>query len=107
MLKKSIVGLITVLFSASLLFGHGDPIVGTVTDVKNDNFTIKDTNDKTVMIMVTKDTKYVKDKKAVTKADLKVGVRVVIDAEMDQKMKMYHAEEVQIGSAPAAAPVKK
>ena len=107
MLKKSIVTLITLLCSASLLFGHGDPIVGTVTDVKNDNFTINDMNNKPVMIVVTKDTKYIKDKKTVTKADLKMGVRVVIDAEMDQKTKMYHAEEIQIGSALSAAPAKK
>ncbi|HEX4999447.1 MAG TPA: hypothetical protein VFY29_14560 [Terriglobia bacterium] len=107
MLKKSTFVLIAALFSASLLFGHGDPIVGTVTDVKNDNFTIKDTSNKPVMIMVSKDTKYIKDKKTVTKDELKVGARVVIDAHMDQKMNMYHAEEVEIGSAPPAAPAKK
>lgn len=106
-MKRSIILLTAVLFSTALLFGHGDPIVGTVTDVKTDNFTIRDKDDKSVMIMVTKDTRYIRDKKAITKADLKVGVRVVIDAHMDPKMKMYHAEEVQIGAAPAATPAKK
>jgi len=46
---------------------------------------------------------------------LKVGTRVVIDAKMDEKMKMYTAEEVRIGvadsaakaAAPAKAPAKK
>jgi hypothetical protein len=102
--KRSFVFLAGALLSASLLFGHGDPIVGTVTDVKSDNFTIKDKDGKNVVIMVTKDTKYLMNKKAATKADLKVGVRVTIDAEMDTKMKMYHAHEIEIGTAPAAAP---
>lgn len=103
MLKRSFVILACVLLSAAVLLGHGDPILGTITDVKSDNFTIKDKDNKSVVIMVTKDTKYVLNKKAATKADLKVGARVVIDAEMDTKMKMYHAEEVQIGAATAAA----
>jgi hypothetical protein len=103
MTKRSIIALTVVLFSAAVLFGHGDPILGTVTDVKSDNFTIKDKDNKSVVIMVTKDTKYIKDKKAVTKEELKVGVRVKIDAQMDEKMKMYHAHEIEIGAAAPAA----
>ena len=50
--------------------------------------------------MLEKATKYRIDDKPAKKADLKVGVRVVIDAHMDAKMKMYSAEEVTIGTAP-------
>jgi hypothetical protein len=104
MTKTLMMALTVVLLSAIVLFGHGDPILGTVTDVKSDNFTIKDKDNKSVVIMVTKDTKYIKDKKTVAKDELKVGVRVKIDAEMDNKMKMYHAHEIEIGTAaPAAA----
>jgi hypothetical protein len=102
--KRSFVLLAGALLFASLLFGHGDPILGAVTDVKSDSFTIKDKDGKSVVIMVTKDTKYLMNKKAATKADLKVGVRVTIDAAMDDKMKMYHAHEIEIGTAPTAAP---
>jgi hypothetical protein len=37
---------------------------------------------------------------------LKPGIRVVIDAKMDEKMKMYTAEEVRIGVAEKAAEKK-
>jgi hypothetical protein len=97
--------LATVLF-AGLLPAHGDPIMGTVTAVTNDTFTIKDKNDKPVVIMLEKTTKYLINDKPAKKADLKVGARVIIDAEMNAKMKMYSAEEVNIGTAPAA-PAKK
>ena len=42
--------------------------------------------------------------KAAAAADVKIGTRVVIDAKMNEKMKMYTAEEVRIGVAnvPAA-----
>jgi hypothetical protein len=38
----------------------------------------------------------------VNSSDLKVGVRVVIDAHMDSKLKVLAAEEVNIAPAPAA-----
>ena len=91
--------LATVLF-AGLLPAHGDPIMGTVTAVTSDTFTIKDKDNKPVVIMLEKATKFLINDKPAKKADLKVGVRVVIDAHMDTKMKMYSAEEVNIGNAP-------
>ena len=78
--------------------------MGTVTAVANDTFTIKDKDNKSVVIVLEKGTKYLMNDKPAKKADLKTGVRVVIDAHMDTKMKMYSAEEVNIGSA---APLKK
>ena len=54
--------------------------------------------------MLEKGTKYLINDKPAKKADLKVGARVVIDAHMEPKMKMYSAEEVNIGTA---APEKK
>jgi hypothetical protein len=43
---------------------------------------------KPVVIRLEKATKYTKADKTVSKADLKVGVRVIIDAHMDTKIKM-------------------
>jgi hypothetical protein len=57
--------------------------------------------------MLEKSTKYIKADKAVTKSDLQVGVRVIIDAHMDPKMKKLAAEEVTIGTAAPATPAKK
>ena len=105
MLNRFVLSLLTIVLFAGLLVAHGDPILGTVTAVTTDTFTIKDKDNKPVVIMLEKATKYLINEKPAKKADLKVGVRVVIDAHMDAKMKMYSAEEVNIGTA--AAPVKK
>lgn len=104
MLKRFAVSLVTVVLFTGLLLAHGDPIMGTVTAVTNDTFTIKDKDNKPVVIMLEKGTKYLINDKPAKKADLKVGARVVIDAHMEPKMKMYSAEEVNIGPA---APEKK
>ncbi len=103
-LKNITFYLLTFLFLAGLAIAHGDPIMGTVTAVAADTVTIKGTDDKPVVIMLDKTTKYLLDSKPGKKTDLKVGVRVVIDAHMDTKMKMYNAEEINIGAAAAAKP---
>lgn len=106
MLNRFVLCLVTVVLFAGILHAHGDPIMGTVTAVTNDSFTIKDQANKPIMIMLEKTTKYLMNDKPARKADLKAGVRVIIDAHMDTKMKMYAAEEVNIGTAPAT-PLKK
>ena len=85
---------------ARLLYAHGDPILGTVTALTGDKLSVRDKNNKPVEIMLEKVTQYFINDKPARKADLKVGVRVVIDAHMDTKLKMLAAEEVNI--APAA-----
>jgi len=104
MLKRIALYIITFALLTGLAVAHGDPIMGTVTAVAADTVTIKDKDNKPVVIMLEKTTKYLLDSKPGKKADLKVGVRVVIDAHMDTKMKMYNAEEINIG---VAAPAKK
>ena len=104
MLKKTVFYLLTTVLLTGLAFAHGDPIMGTVTAVTSDTFTIKDKDNKPVVLMLIKSTKYVKDDKPAKKEDLKVGVRVVIDAEMDTRMKMYNAEEIKISATAAAKP---
>ena len=109
MFKHLIAGSLTILISAGLLLAHGDAthIMGTITAVQGDHATVKLQDGKTEMVMFTKTTKYLNGTKAATKADLKVGSRVVIDATMDEKMKMFTASEVKIGvTAPAAADSK-
>ena len=106
MLNRFVLCLVTMVLFAGLLHAHGDPIMGTVTAVTNDTFTIKDKDNKPVVIMLEKSTKYLMNDKPAKKTDLKVGARVVIDAEMNTKMKMYSAEEVNIGTAAPSAPSK-
>jgi biopolymer transport protein ExbD len=104
MLKKIVFCTLTFVLLAGLAVAHGDPILGTVTAVAADTVTIKDKDNKPVIIMLEKTTKYLLNNKPATKTDLKVGVRVSIDAHMDTKMKMYNAEEISIGAAAAAKP---
>ena len=109
MFKQLFACSLTVLMSAGLLLAHGDAthIMGTITAVQGDHATVKLQDGKTEMVMFNKATKYMIGTKAATKTDLKIGTRVVIDAKMDEKMKMFLASEVKIGvTAPAATATK-
>lgn len=105
MLKIFVTCLFTLLLSVGLLWAHGDAthIMGTITAIEGDHVTVKTQDGKSEMVMLSKTTKYFIDKKAAKATDLKVGSRVVVDAKMDPKMKMYSALEVKIG---IATPVK-
>src|SRR5215468_5753819 len=104
MFKRIMASTLTILLSACLLLAHGNAthLMGTVTAVANDTVTIKDKDGKSIVVMLEKTTKYFRNKKPATAGDLKVGSRVVIDAEMDQKKKMFTAEEIQLGTTEAA-----
>ena len=107
--KRFLVLLAAFVLSTTLVYAHGgaDHLTGTITAIEGDHIQIKDQAGKSVMIMLGKATKYLKSEKASTKAEMKVGSRVVIDARMDAKMKMYAAEEIQIGVAESAAAASK
>jgi len=104
MLRKSIVLALTVLLSVGLLLAHGNAthLMGTVTAISKDTVTIQDKDAKSVVVTLDKATKYFKSKKPTTAEEMKVGMRVVIDAQMDPKTKMYSAEEIQLGTTPTA-----
>ena len=97
MLNRFVLCLLMIVLFVGLLHAHGDPIMGTVTKITDDTITITGKDNKPVVIMLEKNTKYLMNEKPAKKTDLKTGVRVVIDAHMDTKMKMYSAEEVSIG----------
>jgi hypothetical protein len=106
MIKRSLMGLTALLVLTALLYAHGAPIIGTVTEVGKDSITIKDKAGKSIVVMMESTTKYLKDKKAAAMSDIHVGTRVVIDAHQDVKTKKYAAEEVQIGVAAAESDAK-
>src|SRR5207302_4526714 len=108
MLKKLTACAFALLLLAGVLLAHGNAthLMGTVTAVGKDTVTIQDKDGKPVVVMLEKTTKYFKSKKPTSVDEMKIGTRVVIDAEMNQKMKMYSAEEIQIGAANATAPAK-
>jgi hypothetical protein len=61
--------------------------------------TVRQTDGKMVSVMVDSKTKYTRENGKATVADLKAGVRVMVEAKEDAKMKMLVAEEVQVGTA--------
>jgi len=99
MFNKVLAYSLTILMSAVVLLAHGDAthIMGTVTAIQGDHVTVKQQDGKLEMVMLEKTTKYLNGKKEAKKADIKVGMRVVIDAKMDEKMKMFVASEVTLG----------
>ena len=113
MLKKLVAYTFTFLLLAGALLAHGNAthLMGTVTAVAKDTVTIQDKDGKSIVVMLEKTTKFLKSKQTTTVGEMKIGTRVVIDAQMNEKMKMYSAEEIQIGAAGAAAkaatPAKK
>ena len=106
MFKKLMAYAFTFSFAVSIVLAHGNAthLMGTVTAVGKDTVTIKDKDGKSVVVMLEKTTKFLKDKKPAAAGDMKVGTRVVIDAEMNAKMKMYSAEEIQLGAVESNAP---
>jgi len=99
MSKKLLACSFTILIAAAVVFAHGDAthVMGTVSAIQGDHVTVKLQDGKTQMVMFDKSTKYLNGEKKAKKEDVKVGTRVVIDAKMDEKMKMFLASEVRIG----------
>src|SRR3954471_19798929 len=109
MIKRFITLLAAFTLCGTLVYAHGDAthIMGTITAIEGDHIQLKDQAGKPVMVMLDKATKYIKAEKPSTKAELKVGTKVMIDAKMDEKMKMYSAEEIQIGAGDDKTPAVK
>jgi hypothetical protein len=100
MIKHGIAILVIALAASGLLVAQAPArLSGTVTAITTDVLTIKDKDGKSTMIMLDKATKYIKEKKAVTTADVKVGALVTVDAKMDTVMKMYTAQQVDVATA--------
>jgi len=99
MLRLLMTAIAATLLCSTVVFAHGDAthLTGTITAIEGDHVQIKDQAGKSVVVMLQKTTKFIKADKPSTKSELKVGTRVLIDAKMDEKMKMYAAEEVTIG----------
>ena len=74
--------------------GH-DPITGTVTKVRADRIEVKAVDGTSHDVVLTKATTYLKGKTAATRADVKPGVRVVVDA--TETKGGLEAKEVRMG----------
>ena len=107
MTRRSIVGLLaafTMFVSTGAAFahpGHEHKVMGTVTMAGADHVMLKDKDGKDATVVINKDTKFVRAKKAMTAADMKVGMRIVITAVTDANDDKSIAKLIELGPAPA------
>lgn len=80
--------------------GHEQKAMGTVTMVAADHVMLKDPQGKTVTVQINKATKFVRAKKAMTAADMTVGMRIVITAVTDADDDKLIAQRIELGKTP-------
>ena len=109
-MKKLTIGLIMLTLAlvvpavARAHEGHDHKVMGTVSSINGKNLMVKETDGKTVMVMLDAKTKITQGKKKVDASVLKVGDRVV--AEGPEEKAMITAKTLQVGVAPAATTKK-
>jgi hypothetical protein len=102
MLKRNIAVLLgMVIVAAPLVLGHPGKthVMGVVTALDVDHVVVKTMDGKTVSILLTKATKYLKGEAAAPMTDLKVGVRVVM--EVTGQGAKATASEIRLGASDA------
>ena len=100
-LRLNIIIISFLLACAAQVFAHGgfDHVTGTVVKVDNSVLTVK-TAKGDVPVTLDAKTEITRDGKAAQAADLKAGVRVVVDIPEGSKTKLAHS--VKIGTAAKA-----
>jgi nitrate reductase NapAB chaperone NapD len=94
------------VLSAVLVLAHGGlvHVMGTIANIADTSVTVTGTDGKPVVVLLDAKTTYSRNSQAIKKTDLKVGDKVVIHAEKDEKdPKKLTAKTVEIG-ATATAP---
>jgi hypothetical protein len=96
-MKRAILAVYAGLTLATMVWAHGDEqhVMGTVTKIDAMSISVKTTDGAVKTVMVTPETKFVKNGSMTTLGNLKVGDRVVIHAKAIGDM--LHATEVKIG----------
>ena len=107
MTKRSIVRVLAALamvVSTGVAFahpGHEHKVMGTVTMAGADHVMLKDKDGKDATVVISKDTKFIRAKKAMKAADMKVGMRIVITAVTDANDDKSVAKVIELGPDPA------
>ena len=79
--------------------GHEQKVMGTVTMAAADHVMLKTTQGKDATVVINKDTKFTRAKKAMKAADMVVGMRVVIAAVTDENDDKLIAKTIELGPA--------
>jgi len=97
-----ITSLLTLLLAcAAQVLAHGgfDHVTGTVVKLENNVLTVKTAKGESTVTLDAK-TEITRNDHPAQAADLKAGVRVVVDVPEDSKTKVAHS--IKLGAAPAA-----
>lgn len=81
--------------------GHEQKVMGTVTMAAADHVMLKTTQGKDATVVINKDTKFTRAKKAMKASDMVVGMRVVIAAVTDENDDKLIAKTIELGPAPS------
>lgn len=100
-----VIGAVATAFAgASLLAhpGHEHKILGTVTMAAPDHVMLTDKDGKDHTVRINAETKFTRAKKAMTAADMKAGMRVVVTAVTGKDEETPIAKVIELGPPPAA-----
>lgn len=107
MIRRSAIAVMAVFAMMVLLTGavlahpgHDQKVMGTVTMAAADHVMLKTTDGKDATVLINKDTKFARAKKAMKPTDLVVGMRVVIAAVTDDEDDKLIAKTIELGPAP-------
>ena len=101
-----ITSLLTLLLAcAAQVFAHGgfDHVTGTVVKLENNVLTVKTVKGDATVRLDAK-TEITQNDKPAQAADLKAGVRVVVDIPEDSKTKVAHSIKIGVAAKQAKAP---
>lgn len=108
MIQRSAIAAVTAVAMIALLTvttfahpGHDQKVMGTVTMAAADHVMLKTTEGKDATVVINKDTKFTRAKKAMKASDLVVGMRVVIAAVTDDNDDKLIAKTIELGAVPS------
>src|SRR5262245_46263454 len=96
-------GLLALASAAPAHEGHEHKVMGKVAAVGEKAIEVEATDGKRVTGTLNTDTRYLRDKTPVTRADVKVGERVVIVV-VEDAQKVQNVKEVLLGAASTTGP---
>jgi len=102
-MRKLKIVVVLVLALGVLSYGHGgaEHVMGTVKSMTDNSITIVTKGNQEKTVSFDAKTKFTKSGEAATIKDLKVGDRVVIEAQEEGTAGRLHAAEVRFGPKPA------
>lgn len=77
-------------------FGGGTPTIGTLTEVTSDHLTLKTDSGEVYKVLVSSNTRFVKDRQPVQASDLKVGDMIMAMGKADESAKTVGAFMVAV-----------